>query len=753
MSLPSVYTESKHIRFAPDDTRFVLQEPVSGQSPFEMMQETLPVPEAYTKRSVPIPGTETPGYSPIYRNNAFPNGVKESIFANLRTSHDYFTASVAHHTDQPCFAYRKHDYVNNVSDPNYTILSYSEVNQMKKDFGSGLLYLLNSNPYKDASKYESHAKIDSHITNFRFFNKDNHSFILTLFSVNRWEWVLTDLMCSSFSVTSTALYDTLGPKASEFILELTDSPVIVASKNHIKTLITLKEMQPDKLGQIITIISMDPLLPRDSYLHTLARKNRISIFEFSQVLKLGKMFPQEELPPSPETLATISFTSGTTGTNPKGVMLLQKNAAASISTLLAQLPHFTRGKTLSFLPLAHISERQGTIFALTFGYCIGFQRYGGGPLTLIEDLKVWKPTYMANVPRIYTKIEAGLKNATIESESALTRAVFGKIFEYKIKAQSEKDGDKCSHIVYDLFLSKLRNSLGFDNMELLLTGSAPISADTVKFFKASLNTGMVQGYGLTETFGGCCFSLPYDKNPGSTGSISVTTELKIRELPEMGYNLNDNNGPRGELMLRGPQITPGYFKNAEETAKSFDEEGWFKTGDVAQIASDGKLYIIDRVKNFFKLAQGEYVTPEKIETLYLSNNPILTQCYTHGDSLRHYLVGVVGLDQQLAAQFLVDKCNVKPDQLQTAQEILDQCNRVDVKTQILKYLNSKIESKLQGFEKLHNIYIEFEPLRVDRNVVTPTLKLKRPIAQKFFSEPIATMYREGSLIKAGIGKL
>ena len=102
--------------------------------------------------------------------------------------------------------------------------------------------------------------------------------------------------------------------------------------------------------------------------------------------------------------------------------------------------------------------------------------------------------------------------------------------------------------------------------------------------KAALNTGVAQGYGLTESFAGFAIGNGFDKKPGSCGPTGVTTEMRVRELPEMGYHANDRGGPRGELLLRGPQITPGYFKNDEETAKSFDEDGWFKTGDVAPVS-------------------------------------------------------------------------------------------------------------------------------------------------------------------------
>ena len=215
----------------------------------------------------------------------------------------------------------------------------------------------------------------------------------------------------------------------------------------------------------------------------------------------------------------------------------------------------------------------------------------------------------------------------------------------------------------------------------------------------------------------------------------------------MGYYLNDKGGPRGELQLRGPQMFTHYYKNEEETNKSFDSEGWFSTGDVAQFTNEGWIIIFDRVKNFFKLSQGEYVTPEKIENLYLSSNPILSQAFVHGNSTESFLVGIIGVDPVGIVNFLTENCNIPKSQLDTNEKILQVCNRREIRTQLLLQLNTTVGSVLNGFEKLANVFIDFEPLKLEREVVTPTSKIRRPIASRYFKSQIDAMYKEGSLLR------
>ena len=237
-----------------------------------------------------------------------------------------------------------------------------------------------------------------------------------------------------------------------------------------------------------------------------------------------------------------------------------------------------------------------------------------------------------------------------------TRAINEKL---RMQAQPRDDDLNPRHPVYDVFLDALREKFGLRSVEYMVTGSSPNSPDTLKFLKAALNIGISNGYGSTESFAGIMRTKSFDHNPGSVGPIGITTEFRLKDLPEMNYTTKDKEGPRGELLLRGPQIFREYYKNPEATAEAFDKDGWFHTGDVARVdpENDNRLFIIDRAKNFFKLAQGEFVTPEKIENVYLATNPHLQQLFVHGNSLESYLVGIVGLDPVTIGSYLKEKFN------------------------------------------------------------------------------------------------
>ena len=572
------------------------------------------------------------------------------------------------------------------------------------------------------------------------------SFILTIFSHNRPEWALCDLASVAYSITNTALYDTLGPDTSKYILNLTESPIVICSKDKIRGLIDMKNKYPEELSNLITLVSMDDLTTEDSVLKNYGHENNITVFDIKQVEKLGEINQLDPIPPTPETEFTITFTSGTTCANPKGVVLTHKNGAAGVTFLYCNFMGKENVRFYSFLPLAHIYERANIQFALSLGSAIGFPQ-GPSPLTLLEDVKALKPDLLALVPRVYTKLEAAIRAQTINNtEKPWLQSIFSTAINAKMEAHAKKENEHTNprFLVYDRILGLLKKKIGFDNVITMTTGSAPIAPETIKFLKAAVNVGFAQGYGLSESFAGVMASSKYETESSSCGAISVTTEMKIRDIPEMGYSAHDKEGARGELLLRGPQIFKEYYKNPEETAKAVDEDGWFYTGDVACVDSEGKVKIIDRVKNFFKLAQGEYVSPEKIESLYLSQFPYIAQLFVHGDSLQTFLVGVVGLDPTTIGTYIKNRFK---DEIVNEADIIEFFKSPRNRKVLLDDMNKSIGKHLQGFEKLHNIDISFEPLTVEKNVITPTMKIRRPIAANYFKQEIENMYNEGSLIR------
>lgn len=742
MRLPSV-SDTDPV-FASDDKTYVFENP--DDLPVEsLINEILPIDQELSARSTKVPATAEPGFSEIYRNAAFPNGLKSCITADLDTHPKIFDSAVERHGHSPCLLYHEYDYENDQHMERYVSIDYNTVSKRVTNLASGLFFLLNSCPFKDPT-LESHQKIDNHQRDYASYNKDNFSFVATFYASNRAEWILSDLACSAHSITSTALYDTLGAEASKYILETTESPVVIASRGKIEHLISLKKENPEALKSLILVISMDPLTKKHAHLIREAEAQRIKVFDFSQVEQVGAIFPSPRFPPTPDSVYTITFTSGTTGAHPKGVILPQRSVTCALSAAALLLPHSKKDREFCFLPLAHIFERHMSGNVFLYGGSIAFPRLGGNTVTMVDDLKLAKPTFLANVPRIFGKIEATIKAMTIDSESKFSRTVYLQAFDAKRQKQ-ESENSKGDHFIYDqTVIKRLRKAFGFDNMEMCFTGSAPIAAETIRFLKSSLGIGITQGYGSSESFAGIIMALPnHADSVGTCGAIAPTVEARLREVPEMGYNLTDEGGPRGELQLRGPQMFTHYYKNEEETKKAIDKDGWFSTGDVAQITHDGWFIVIDRVKNFFKLAQGEYVTPEKIENLYLSSNSFITQVFAHGNSLNSYLVGIVGIDPVNIVP-LVKKMGYTGD-LSSPAKVVEACNKREIKTQILLTMNTNVNGKLNGFEKLHNIFIDIEPLRLEREVITPTSKLRRPIAAKFFKEQIDAMYSEGSILK------
>lgn len=489
---------------------------------------------------------------------------------------------------------------------------------------------------------------------------------------------------------------------------------------------------------------MDPVDSLDPQLLVDARDSDIVLQDIAQVEEIGRLHRYDELPPNKESLYTISFTSGTTGSKPKGAMVSQANGAAALTFLASYQPHAKLGDcAFIFLPLTHIYERETTGFALIAGYYLGFPQLsvdnaGGDALTkLIEDMRIFKPTYLSLVPRLLTRMEGYIKQA-IAQMSQLDQDKINEIVDYKLRVQNEKDGATGAHSEYDSFAPyrHLKALVGFDNLAWTQTASAPISPSTLAYLKAVFGIGIRQLYGATETTGAITASGAYELNPGSCGSIGISCEAKLAQTAGMGHDLKKNNG---ELLLRGAVVFKGYYYNREETVKAVDKDGWYHTGDVAHISpTNGRIYIVDRIKNFFKMAQGEYVSPEKVENRYLSCNPIISQIFAYGNSMKPYLVGVVGMSIEDGQNFL--QKFYKSNEKWTPEEIYERLNQVPIKTRLLHQLNGNVDGKISRFEKLQNIYIETNPLTVERDIVTPTFKLKRVLAAKFFEQQIEHMY-------------
>lgn len=680
----------------------------------------LPVESALFCRTAPV-GVSEDGAA-VYRNAAFQDKLISSLSPTLTTYSALYERAVSLYPYRTCLSFREFDYATGKSSSEFLTLSYAEVNKIRLELGSGILAAL-------ARHFPEEIK--AHCEQYASYSPQKHSPIVSIFSSNRHEWILADLACHGYSLTNTALYDNLGDQVTLYILQQTKSPIIFTSGDHVRKLLSLKTKHN---LNIKVIVSFDPI---SKLLVSQLNSAGVDYFHINELQAFGAKNWYSLCPPHKDTLFTVSFTSGTTGSKPKGVLLTHQNAVCAISFLLTRSPKIENGKTFIFLPLTHIYERQTSSFALVSGYNLGFPKISLDKSvtnafdSLIEDLRVFKPHYVSLVPRILLRLESYIKNYVAKHpEREIIESEISKRNE-EISVADYAQGQHSTSSAYN----GLRLLVGFDNAVYTQTAAAPANRHTLKYLRASLNIGVAQMFGLTESFGACCRTIVYEAEPGSSGGLTPTVEAKLRDRPELDYTLADN---KGELLLRGPQIFHGYYKDEEETRKAFDKDGWFITGDVAHI-DNGKFYIIDRVKNFFKLAHGEYLSPERIENIYLTKNSLLEQLFLYGDPTRNYLVGIAGISFQGGSELLKQKFG-------NEKELLEEINRPGVKQKVLQLWNSKVKDSTNGIERMKNVHIEINPLTVERDVVTPTMKLKRPIAGRFFKPVIGILYDEEGIL-------
>lgn len=328
----------------------------------------------------------------------------------------------------------------------------------------------------------------------------------------------------------------------------------------------------------------------------------INIISFEELIKIGEDITCDFTPPSASDLATICFSSGSTG-DPKGVMLTHRNLVASISGVLSMgIPIYSTDVYLSYLPLAHSYERILVEVMLARGGAIGF--YSGDIMKLLEDVSELQPTIFTSVPRVYNKLYDIIKYG-IEVNGGIYQNMFDTALSHKqngLKSKKNTNSLFWDAIVFNKFKIKFGGRIRF-----MVSGSAPLSPEVHDFFQLVLSCPLVQGYGLTET-SSVVSCQNFDNNiSGKVGPPLPCCEIKLVSCSDLGY-LVSSDPPQGEICVRGPNVFSGYYNQHEEYRKVVDEDGWFHTGDIGEITSDGSLIIIDRINSIFKLSQGEFVS-------------------------------------------------------------------------------------------------------------------------------------------------
>jgi len=560
---------------------------------------------------------------------------------------------------------------------------------------------------------------------------------VVIFAETRAEWMQTAIACFKYGLPVITVYATLGEEAVTYALKECDGKVIFTSRNLLKKVAKALEHCPETH----TVVYYEELhridgddghaKPANDDVFTNMGK-KLESFESLLDYDLEPSMIQEK--PKPNDLAMIMYTSGTTG-NPKGVMLSHKNIIAAISGQGKILQVRPGDRFIGYLPLAHILEVCAELVVLNKGACIGYS----SAQTLFDrapkikrgtkgDCAELKPTLIACVPAVMDRIFKAVTEE-VKNMNPVLRELFRICYERK-RARYEEGYS--SLIMNKLTFNRIGKLLG-GNLRFVLSGGAPLNAETQRFINICFCCPVVQGYGLTETCGGATLGDAYDLTTGSVGPPLRCCEIKLREWSDAGYSPH-NDSPQGEVLIHGDNVGIGYFKNEAKTAEEFikiDNKRYFATGDIGEFREDGSLKIIDRKKDLIKLSHGEYISLGKVETT-LMTHPIVDNIAVYGDSQKDFLIGLVVPNKKNLEKL------AKENGVSGSWEEL--CKNEELTEALTKDLSSSVSGKLNKVEIPRKLILCHEPWSPVNGFLTEALKLKRKNIEKAFEKEIKKAY-------------
>ena len=494
----------------------------------------------------------------------------------------------------------------------------------------------------------------------------------------------------------------------------------------IRFLFVGEQEQYDKARRIVSlcptlerIIIFDPLVKISSH--------DPNALYFSDFLKLGENLPRQteveklQQEASFDDIANILYTSGTTGDS-KGVILTHGQFHAAFDTNGRCVPVTEEDRVMNFLPYTHIFERGWAILSLTMGATMIVNTY---PLQVQQSMRETHPTCMSAVPRFWEKVYMGVMDK-IDHANPIERKLFNHALKVGRKHNIEylslgKKPPMALHLEYEMLnrtvFSLVRKELGLENAHFFPTAGAAVSAH-VEEFVHSIGLNMIVGYGLTESLATVsCDHLGEPYTVGSVGQPIDTIDIKISE--------------EGEILLKGPTITIGYYNREDLTKQSFTEDGYFKTGDAGYM-KDGELFLTERIKDLFKTSNGKYIAPQMIESKLLVDK-FIDQIAIIADQRKFVsalIIPVYSLLEEYAREHHIP-FNTR-EELCANQQIID----------MMKERIDTLQQQLAHYEQVKRFTLLPHHLSMEKGELTNTLKIRRRVLNENYKAEIEKMYEE-----------
>jgi long-chain acyl-CoA synthetase len=576
----------------------------------------------------------------------------------------------------------------------------------------------NEGQYRGVSSQDALRKAAGLASLLRRFGVERGDKVAIL-SENRVEWALTDYALMGLGAIPVPIYTTLLEPDIEYILRDSGTKGIVVATD----------------AQLAKVISVRPRLPDLRFILAMSCQNLqgtgAECWEGSIALELGlathavEAFTAQALATKPGDTATLLYTSGTMG-QPKGVILTHANIVSNVQECARLFDFTTDDVCMSLLPLSHILERTLDYICLMRGVTIA---YAESLDALPQNLKEVRPTVMGVVPRVLEKIHDRVMEV-VRTAPSVRRKIFywalgvGKqSFPYRLQGQRLPFGLRLKHGIADrLIFSKVREQLG-GRINVLASGSAPLAQELAEFFYA-MSLPVYEGYGLSETSPVIALNYPGHTKLGTVGPLVGGVEIKFG-----GENYESESGAGREILVKGPNVSPGYYHLDEENAMAF-QDGWFRTGDLGSMDEEGYLRITGRKKNLFKTSGGKYVSPEKLENLFQSH-PYIQQIVVLGDSRKF-----VGALVTPVYQRLEEHARERGLAFDTREELVSH-------PQVRAFMQNLVDEStrwLAPHERIRQIVLLPQELTMSDGEISATLKVKRRVVEERYRDAIEEMF-------------